>query len=298
MVSVVLLSYNRPAKLREALSALYDQSFKNLKIIVVDNPSSTSEEIAAIVTRHTEAKLIRNQQNLGYAGGMNTGIAHTSGEYVLTEDDIMLESDCIERLVEHMEANRSADLITPIIYNKAEKTIRCAGGDVVLGGVYRKKMFGAGELDTGQFSAPFDVNFIDGAAMFARKTFWQRFKGFRAEYFMYAEAVELCERVRKSGGKMTVVPKAKVYHCEPDDETTSPEIEFHRTKNFFSLYLLHAPARCLPEFVCRYAVINTVRTLMGRTANRPRTFLKALFWVAKRTPSLVKERYNRNGGVN
>lgn len=298
-VSIVLLSFNRPTYLQEALSSLRNQSYRNTEITVVDNKSPASFEVMQIVGQFPGVKLIRNERNLGYAGGMNKGIEQASGDYVLlTEDDIVLDDDCIKQLLEHMDQNASADLITPIIYNKTAKTIRCAGGDVVLGGVYRKKMYGAGECDTGQFSEAFDVNYIDGATMFARKDFWERFKGFREEYFMYAEAVELCARVRKSGRKMTVVPQAKVYHIEPADETTSPEIEFHRTKNFFSLYILHAPARCLPEFVCRYAVINTVRTMMGRTENRRGTFLKALLWVVKRTPSLMKERYRQNRCAN
>ena len=209
-----------------------------------------------------------------------------------------MASDCIERLVEYMDEHPSADLIAPIIYNKTERTIRCAGGDFVLGAVYRKETYGAGELDIGQFPQPFDVKYIDGATMFARRCFWQRFKGFRAEYFMYAEAVELCARVSKSGKKMSVVPQAKVYHFEPPETTTPPEIEFHKLKNFFSLYLLHAPARHLPEFICRYAVINSLRTLFGKSGYHPRTFLKALWWVAKRTPSLLKERYTRNSYSN
>ena len=299
LVSVVLLSYNRPEYLRESLESLLRQSYANLQITVIDNPSRASAEVARIVNRHRRVKLIQNPANLGYAGGMNRGLAQADGHYVfLTEDDIVLKSDCIERLVQCLEAEASVALVAPIIYNKREQTIRCAGGDFTLGAVYRMKIHGAGEQDTGQFPEPFDVGYIDGAAMFARKDFWQRYGGFRAEYFMYVEAVELCARVGRSGQRMMVVPAAKVYHFEPLERATPPEIEFHKVKNFFSLYLLHAPARHLPEFVCRYAVLNTARTLMGRTVNTPRAFLKALLWVAGKTPSLLKERYRKRSYSN
>jgi GT2 family glycosyltransferase len=299
LVSVVLLSYDRPAFLQEALASLLNQSYKNLEITVVDNPSPSSAEVARVVKQYPNVKLIQNAINLGYAGGMNTGLEQATGQYVfLTEDDIVLASDCLQRLVEYMDGHSSVELVAPLMYNKTERTIRCAGGEFALDGVYRKVTYGAGERDTGQFSEPFEVGFIDGAAMFARKRFWQRFKGFRAEYFMYAEAVELCARVSKAGKKMAVVPQAKVYHFEPPETIAPPEIEFHKLKNFFSLYLLHAPARHLPEFVCRYAVINTVRALFGKSNNHPRTFLKALWWVARKTPSLLKERYRQNSYSN
>jgi GT2 family glycosyltransferase len=298
-VSVVLLSYDRPDYLREALGSLRSQSYENVEITVVDNQSRSSSEVARVVSEYRDVKLIRNSTNLGYAGGMNRGIEQAGGQFVLlTEDDIVLEKDCIERLVEYMDVRPAADLVAPIIYNKREQTIRCAGGDFALGAVYRMKIHGAGERDDGQFPQPFDVSYIDGATMFARKDFWQRFKGFRAEFFMYVEAVELCARVGKSGKKMVVVPQAKAYHFEPPALPLPPEIEFHKVKNFFSLYLLHAPARYLPEFVCRYAVINTVRTLLGRTGSPPREFLKALLWVVKKTPSLLKERYRQRSYSN
>jgi N-acetylglucosaminyl-diphospho-decaprenol L-rhamnosyltransferase len=289
LVSVVLLSYNR----------LVQQSYANLEITVVDNPSPQSAEVVRVVGEHQGVKLITNPTNLGYTGGMNRGLEEATGAYVLlTEDDIVAESNCIARLVEYMEEHSSAALVAPVIYNKRERTIRCAGGDFTLGGVYRRKIHGAGERDTGQFPQPFDVGYIDGAAMFARKSFWRQFKGFRAEYFMYVDAVELCARVGKSGQRMTIVPQAKVYHFEPPETATPPEIEFHKVKNFFSLYLLHAPARHLPEFVCRYAILNTARSLFGRTGQPRGAHLKALLWAAGKTPSLLRERYRQRSAAN
>lgn len=293
LVSVVLLSYNRPAYLREALESLLSQSFRNLALTVVDNPSPASLEIQTLVERYPTVTLIQNSTNLGYAAGMNRGIRQAAGDCVfLTEDDIVLETDCIQRLVEYLAEHPTADLLAPIIYNKAAGTIRCAGGDFALGGVYRKEIFGAGELDTGQFSQPFDVRHVDGAAMFARREFWQRFKGFREEFFMYVDAVELCARINRSGRRMTIVPQARVYHFEPTEHETPPEIEFHKLKNFFSLYLLHARLRYLPEFVVRYAVINGLRSLFGNDSSSPRVFFKALLWVVRQTPSILRERYH------
>jgi len=299
LVSVVLLSYNRPAYLQQALDSLLSQSYKNLEITVVDNQSPASAEVALIVNLHPNVKLIQNSINLGYAGGMNTGIAQADGDYVLlTEDDIILDKDCVRNLVEYLYEEPTADLISPIIYNRTEGTIRFAGGSLTLGGVFRREIYGAGERDTGQFTEPFNVGYIDGAMMFARRDFWKQFKGFREDYFMYVDAVELCTRVSKAGKSMAVVPQAKAYHFEPHHKPAPPEIEFHKVKNFFALHLLHAPARNLPEFICRYLIINGLRTLLGRNGNSRQVFLKALVWVARKTPSLLKERYAQNRALS
>jgi GT2 family glycosyltransferase len=291
-VSIVLLSYNRPQLLSQALASVQEQSYQHFEVIVVDNPSAASAEVAEIVSQYPTVKLIQTDLNIGYAGGMNRGIASASGDYVyLTEDDVVLENDCIDNLVQYLEDNPSTDLIAPVIYNKESGTIRCAGGELALDGVYQRRIYGAGEHDAGQFAKPFEVTYIDGATMFARREFWQRFKGFREEYFMYVDAVELCARVAKSGLRMAIVPHAKVYHFEPVDPSTTPDLEFHKLKNFFSLYLLHAPAGILPEFFCRYAFINGLRSLFAKTGTPPRVFFKALLWVARKTPGLLRERY-------
>jgi GT2 family glycosyltransferase len=298
LVSVVLLSYNRPQLLDKALASLQQQSYENLTITVIDNSSAASAEIAHLLTRYPEVQLIQTELNLGYAGGMNRGIAMAAGDYVcLTEDDIVLEQDCIQKLADHSETS-NIDLLAPIIYNESARTIRCAGGELSLGGIYRRTIHGSNESDVGQFREPFDVGYVDGAVMFARKEFWKRFKGFREEFFMYVDAVELCARVTRAGCRMTIVPQAKVYHFEPVAAPTPPELEFHKLKNFFSLHLLHAPARHLPEFFCRYAIINGIRTLFKRTGNSPQVFFKALLWVLRRTPSLLKERRMRRDCPN
>ncbi len=290
LISVVLLSYNRPLYLREALSALVSQSYERLEIVVIDNPSPASEEIAEIVSQYPEIKLIQSATNLGYTGGMNQGLESVSGDYIcLTEDDIVMRPDCIQNFFNYLNGHPETGLIAPVIYNKAARTIRWAGGRFELGGVYKMKIFGAGETDTGQFAEPFEVNFIDGATMFARTDLWRRLKGFRDDFFMYVEAVEFSARVALTGQKLVVVPQSKVDHFEPPEKPTPPEIEFHKIKNFFALYLLHARVASLFEFLLRYGVLNTVRAAFNRSGNTLLT-LRALWWVAKNTPRLLRER--------
>lgn len=290
-VSVVLLSYNRPDLLREALDSVRAQSYPRLEIIVVDNLSPKSEEVARAVGQSPGVRLVRNDSNLGYAAGMNRGIAAATGSFTyLTEDDIVLDRDCVRRLVEHACGHPATGLASPLMYNKAAGTIRCAGGEFALGGVYRRKNYGEGERDTGQFPRPFEVTCLDGAALFARTRFLQRLGGFREEFFMYGESVELCARVIRAGKKLAVVPAAKVYHFEPPpDANVSPEFDYHRYKNLFALHLLHAPARGLPEFFVRYALWAALRSPFAGRGGALSLF-KALRWAAGRAPALLSER--------
>jgi GT2 family glycosyltransferase len=286
----VLLSYNRPGLLQQALYSVVAQVHRPTEIIVIDNRSPHSGEVAQLVERYPGVKLIQNDVNVGYAAGMNRGIRDATSEYVyLTEDDIVLEPDCLTQLVNYAENCSLSAIVAPIIYNQADGKIRCAGGEVELGGIYRRPTYSEKDRGLHERSGPFQVTYLDGAAMFARTDFLKASGGFREEYFMYVEAVEFCVRAAKTGHTLTVVPAAKVFHIEPATINDSPEFEFHRYKNLFSLYLLHAPARCLPEFFVRYVLLGSLRALW-RGPGHLLTFCKAFAWIVKRFPAQLKER--------
>src|SRR5580698_4396424 len=133
LVSVVLLSYARPHFLAEALDSVVHQSYSTQEILVVDNPSDASPAIAAIVRRYPHVKLIQNAENLGFATGMNVGMQIASGDYIyLTEDDVVLEPDCVRELVQHALAEPGLGLVSGLMYNKREGTILSAGGRLIL----------------------------------------------------------------------------------------------------------------------------------------------------------------------
>lgn len=286
-----MLSFDRPEFLREALDSLLSQTHSPTEIIVVDNRSPNSAAVAQLVQQYRGVKLIQNPVNLGYAGGMNRGIEEATGRYTyLTEDDIVLDSNCLQQLVDFMAENPATGIASPVMYNKAAGTIRYAGGEIELAGVYRRRTYDERDRGKVDFSRPFDVTYVDGAAMFARTDFLQSTGGFREEFFMYVEAVEFCVRVTTMGKKLAVVPSAKVQHFEPPPSANdSPEFDFHKYKNLFSLYLLHAAARCWPEFFARYVLLAGARAIFGRDGNIF-MLLKALLWTLGRTPSLLRER--------
>lgn len=291
LISVIVLSHDRPEFLPRALESIVKQSYDNLEILVVDNQSRSSERIEEIVTSYREIKLIQNPSNLGFTGGMNEGLGAASGDFVyLTLDDVVLEEDCLLQLARYLETDAASGLISPILYSEIGDTIVCAGGEYKLTPVYQKKFLGMGEKANGQFPQPFQVNWIPGGAIFCRLDLLKKLKGFRREFFMYSEDVELCARVIKSGYRITVVPQAKVFVIDAPHAFTNHEIAFHKIKNFLSVYLLHARFRVIPEAFLRYGIIELLRSLRAdRKTFWPRA--KALGWLLAKTPSLLRERY-------
>lgn len=297
LVSVVLLSHARPEYLSEALPSLLSQSYRNLELLVVDNRSSESAQIANIVGRHPSVRLIANPDNSGFTGGMNLGIQAATGRYIhLTEDDVILDRDCISSLVAYAAATPSAGLLSGVLYNKRKGTICLAGARVTLGSVYQMDVFGQGQDDRGQFRQPFDVDYITGAMMFSSLELWRELGGFRDDFFMYYEDTELCVRARRRGHRITIVPNAKAHHFERGDKPEPRNITFHKLRNFFALYILHAPLSSLAGFFGRYFLADFLRSLRF-DRGRATLLLRAAWSILTRAAQLWKERRSNSAMI-
>jgi GT2 family glycosyltransferase len=137
LISVALLSHNRPAALPRAVESVLAQTYRPLELIVVDNPSPRTPEIEAVVARYPGVRFIRNARNLGFSGGINVGIRAAVGPLTyVTEDDIVLEPDCLTLLQAHLAADPGVGFATPILLDEQTRKILAAGGDYELGPVF------------------------------------------------------------------------------------------------------------------------------------------------------------------
>lgn len=292
MVTIVVLSHNRPALLEKALRSIAEQTCTDSEVLVVDNASSSSGRVRDVVHRFEGVRLLANATNRGFTGGMNQGLAEASGEYVyLTEDDIELEPSCVAKLVDYLATHPTVALAGPVMWNRRSLTIRCAGGSFSFGSVYRMHVTGVGKIDLPD-TAPFETMYIPGAMIAARTAMLRSLGGFRSDFFMYGEDVELCARVAERGWTMAIVPAARVFHHEPPDDPEPRAISFHKQKNLAALYMLHAPMRVLPGFFARYLILDGGRRLLRDRGTLP-TWLSAWMFALARSPKFFADRLRR-----
>ena len=290
LLSLVVLSYDRPDYLRQALAALEAQGVASREIVVVDNHSPSSGAVADVVAGFPDVRLLALPTNLGFTGGMNAGIAEATGRYVLlTEDDIVLEPGCLEAFLESSRMAGDRALLTGVMLDDGTRRIRCAGGEIALGPPFRMRVIGVGEDLAAVRDAPYQVSFAPGALLFFPRDALRALGGFRTEYFMYFEDVELCLRARRLGIPITVVPSARVVHLPASAGLASPQIEYHKIKNLLATYLLHAPLSALPSVIGRYVLLETVRRLSAQPRQFT-TFLRACGWACAHAPGLLRAR--------
>jgi len=82
LVSIVILNWNGGEYVRDCIDHVLNQTHPAIELIVVDNGSTDGSD-DEIERAYRQVTLIRNRENLGFAGGMNRGIEHAAGGFVL-----------------------------------------------------------------------------------------------------------------------------------------------------------------------------------------------------------------------
>jgi glycosyltransferase involved in cell wall biosynthesis len=106
---VVVPTRDRPAALDRCLKALSAQTLdEELEIVVVDDGSLASADVAAVVARHPRARLTA-QIGRGPAAARNAGARASEGSYLcFTDDDCAAHRNWAERLVQALEQGADA----------------------------------------------------------------------------------------------------------------------------------------------------------------------------------------------
>ena len=96
LISVIIPFYNDYDFFEKAVNSVYNQTYQNFEIIIVNDGSSQSsvEKIQIFLKKKDKCKLIHHSSNLGVSAARNTGIQNSLGEYIafLDSDDEWLPS--------------------------------------------------------------------------------------------------------------------------------------------------------------------------------------------------------------
>jgi glycosyltransferase involved in cell wall biosynthesis len=87
LVSVIIPTYNRRRLLEQAIQSVFDQTYPNVELIVVDDGST--DETAIFLDEFKQRLTVLRQSNRGVSAARNRGIRAAGGEYIcfLDSDD-------------------------------------------------------------------------------------------------------------------------------------------------------------------------------------------------------------------
>ncbi len=87
LVSVIVPTYNRPYRLREALQSILTQSLQDFEIIVVNDGEADITPVIDALPHNGRITTIKHDRNRGLAASRNTALRVAQGTYVAYLDD-------------------------------------------------------------------------------------------------------------------------------------------------------------------------------------------------------------------
>jgi GT2 family glycosyltransferase len=209
-VDVVILTWNDGPLLATAVGSALASEGVDVRVHVVDNGSVPPAEIEP----DPRVGLLRNDENLGVAGGRNQGVALGSAPYVLLLDsDARLHPGSLAALLEPLLADEAIALSVPVFAGQAPEA--SAGVAPTLA---RKLARITGRTDAYApvdvpAGAPWwDVDFGIGACQLFRRAAYDAVDGIDESFFYGPEDVDFCLRLLARGWRVVQVGGATVDH--------------------------------------------------------------------------------------
>ena len=247
LASIIILTYNSEKYIENCLKSIFEQTYDNVELIVIDNCSkdNTVDKIRNSKFEIRNFKFIENSINLGYAGGNNVGIRQSRGEYVfIINPDVILDENYVRKIVDEFGKDPQIGSVQAKVYqmNNGIKTnlIDTVGFKFFKSGRIIDE--GQGDEDKGQFNQVKEVFGVNGAAAAYRRMTLNDIKYkeeyFDEDFFCYTEDFDLAWRMKNKGWKCLYVPEAILWH----DRTSSKSIsggwkEFRKTRKSQSLWM-------------------------------------------------------------
>ena len=251
-VAIVILNWNGRILLEKFIPTLLKYSRIEADIYVADNNSS-DDSIQYLRSNFPEIKIIKNEENGGFAKGYNDALKHVDADvYALVNSDIEVTKDWLAPVIEQFENNPKTVVVQPKLLDYKNKSkfeyAGAAGGFVDFMGYpfCRGRIFMSLETEENQYDDTCDIFWATGACFFIRSNVYHMMNGFDEDYFAHQEEIDLCWRIQNEGYNIKYTGSSMVYHIGGATlRETNPQKTYLNFRN--SLYTIskNVPKRFL-----------------------------------------------------
>lgn len=231
-VSFLTVNYNQAQVTLDLIRSLESLTYANWEIVVVDNGSNT-KELSELIPDSPRIKFLDTGENLGFAGGNNAGLKLCTGEYIFfINNDTEVEPDLLEPILKVFDADDVGIVSPKIRFFDPPLLIQYAGATPMSRISIRNAGIGWQEEDQGQHDHIIETSYIHGAAMVVPRKVLQEVGPMYADYFLYYEEYDWCDRIAKAGYKVIYCGLSTVFHKESvSTGRESPLKTYYLTRN-------------------------------------------------------------------
>jgi len=212
--TAVIVAY-RARDIIEKTAAVLQRNYEGglLACVIVDNDSRDGT-VDFLREHHPWMTIVPSQTNVGFGRGCNLGARLATTPYLLfLNPDADLEAAAIVTLVDFLDHHPEAGLAAPAIVDPDGQLQTT--GDLPTPWTILRAAAGHGLSKVIQpGAAPFQVQWVCGAAFMIRTSLFESLGGFDPRYFLYFEETDLCRRALRSGAQIWAVGQAVARHID------------------------------------------------------------------------------------
>lgn len=287
--AVVVPNWNGEDSLSECLDSLLIQT---TNVIVVEN-GSKDNSLELLKSEYPNVKLVVNDKNLGFAGGVNSGIraAIADGfEYVtLFNNDAVADNNWLKSLEDELNTNSEVGIATCKLLTHDGNHIDSTGDIYTVWGLPYPR--GRNEIISSKYDNQRDIFAASGGASIYRIKMLEEIGLFDEDFFAYYEDVDISFRAQLAGWKVRFVPDAIAYH---QIGATSSKIHGFTTlqtmKNLPLLLIKNVPRKYVLKMGVRLLLVQSLFLGRAITSGRGIPAIKGSLKALVLIPRKAKER--------
>lgn len=264
LVSIVIPTRNRENLLCDTIGYLFNQSYKNIEIIIIDQADSHSQATICFLNKVKDKIRYFHVREKGLPNARNVGINKAKGDIILfLDDDIIPDNDLVLYHLEAYEVDKKIEGVGGKVTGNEDydipKNVNKYCGVRLSGRVYMNR---AALISMYSRSLP-------GGNMSFKKEIFEKVGHFDKNYIGNAllEETDFCYRVRKAGCKLYYEPKAKLHHLQASlggcRSINMSDYNYFRFRNTMLFYLKNMRKIFLPYMIFVHLLVAIKKTLLS-----------------------------------
>jgi len=288
LLSIIILNYNAGELLLKCIESVFNSSYENYEVIVVDN-GSEDESHKKCKQKFSKVILIENQKNLGFCEGNNVGIRNAKGDFlIILNPDTEVKSNAFEELYKAFCRYGDGLYQPKLLVADDKKKINTAGNMINLFGFGYSR--GKGKEDRGQFERVEEVCYASGACLFIAKKTMKKIGLFDPFLFAYHDDLDVGWRAAQLGIKSYYIPTSIVYHAESFSFKWSPKKFYLLERNRWYCLLTHYSRRTFYKILPSLILVEIMLLIWYLSKGIIKEKLAGYKDIIKNR-SLIKEKY-------
>ena len=215
-LSIVIVEYNSIREILDCVASLKSHIKVHAEIIISSNSCYDEQQRQSIDQSDDTVRWLFNKDNGGFAYAMNEGLKVARGRYLaIMNSDCILESD-LDQMMLFMNVHPEVGAIAPMMKDANGNIQDTARPYVTLPRyLWRqiKRIVGHKVSilsNTMDYTEIQTVDWIIGAFIMVSRQAYESTGGLDDSYFMYAEDLDWCTRIRQQGLEIVYYPKAVI----------------------------------------------------------------------------------------